>query len=197
MATQDSRIRLKRSTTTGEVPTVAPSNDHTDGTWDALDVYVGELFLNTTDDKLWVRTDNGVREIAVGGMTLKTEKLDIPSAQVLTLNSSPVAFGLNVPSGYAVHLLSVTMLALFNSVAYATNTNISVRAVGVTDAQAKGTSYLSFTANTFVPLAIQSGGPNGIMYADGADVEVFVAAGNPTAGDSDITIYLTYVLIPI
>ena len=35
---QDARMLVKRSTTTSEVPTAAPSNDHTDGTWDALDI---------------------------------------------------------------------------------------------------------------------------------------------------------------
>lgn len=56
----DARIKLKRSTNTGEVPTAAPSNDHLDGTWDALDIYKGELFVNTFDTKAWIRTDLGI-----------------------------------------------------------------------------------------------------------------------------------------
>ena len=45
MATQDSRIKIKRSTITATVPTVPSSNDHTDGTWIATDIYKGELFF--------------------------------------------------------------------------------------------------------------------------------------------------------
>lgn len=60
---QDSRILIKRSTVTTEVPTAAPSNDHTDGAWDALDIYIGELFSNVEDRKLWLRFTNSIDEI--------------------------------------------------------------------------------------------------------------------------------------
>jgi len=60
MATQDSRIKIKRSTITGTAPTVPSSNDHTDGTWIATDIYKGELFYNQADNCLWTRSDNGV-----------------------------------------------------------------------------------------------------------------------------------------
>ena len=67
----DLRILIKRSTNTGEVPTVAPSTDHTDGTWDALDIYKGEMFINTADDKVWYRGDAGIVQVypSVGGIT--------------------------------------------------------------------------------------------------------------------------------
>lgn len=61
---QDARILIKRSTNTGEEPTVAPSNDHTDGTWDALDIYTGEIFLNVQDSKAWFRSNTGIIELA-------------------------------------------------------------------------------------------------------------------------------------
>jgi hypothetical protein len=58
--TQDSRILIKRSTTTGVVPTIPSSNDHTDGTWLTTDLYKGELFINQVDSKIWFRGDSGV-----------------------------------------------------------------------------------------------------------------------------------------
>ena len=63
MATDFRRIRIKRSTVAGEKPTVAPSDDHLDGTWDALDVYEGELFINIADGRIWLRDQNGIQEI--------------------------------------------------------------------------------------------------------------------------------------
>lgn len=63
--TQDSRMIQKLSTVTGQVPTVAPSDNHVDGTWDSLDVYIGELFMNAADGKMWCRTNNGIKEIFV------------------------------------------------------------------------------------------------------------------------------------
>jgi hypothetical protein len=79
MATQDSRIKIKRSTITATVPTVPSSNDHTDGTWIATDIYKGELFFNQADGVLWSRDDNGVT--CLGG----SASLTIASADVLTL----------------------------------------------------------------------------------------------------------------
>ena len=51
---QNSRQLLKRSTVSGATPTVfTGSTDYTDGTWGVDDIYVGELYLNMTDKKLW------------------------------------------------------------------------------------------------------------------------------------------------
>jgi len=62
---QDSKIILKNSTVSGQIPTVAPSNDHTDGSWDALDIYEGEMMSNVADSKVWMRMNNGIRELLV------------------------------------------------------------------------------------------------------------------------------------
>ena len=200
MATQDSRIRIKRSTVTTQVPTVAPSLDHTDGTWSANDIYVGELYANVADDRLFLRTNNGIREVRLytptaNAMTVYHAKLTLTSAQVLTLHSVPVTFGITVPTGYFGRPISVDFHMLYNSTPYATNTSIGVRAVGASDELMKGTNYLSATSDTFCPLAVQGGAPNAEMLIASQDFEVFAKTGDPTAGDSDITLYLTYLLI--
>jgi hypothetical protein len=64
MATvQHSRILIKRATTTGVVPTLPASDDHTDGTWLVTDIYPGELFLNLVDERIWTRFDSGIVEL--------------------------------------------------------------------------------------------------------------------------------------
>lgn len=65
--TLDAKMKIKRSTITGEVPAIGPSNDHTDGTWSATDIYSGELFLNETDARLWVGIDTAVVELDLTG----------------------------------------------------------------------------------------------------------------------------------
>lgn len=59
MALINSFIRRleKSSTTPGETPTIAPSADHTDGSWSARDIYPAELFVNKPDKKVY--TSNG------------------------------------------------------------------------------------------------------------------------------------------
>jgi hypothetical protein len=63
--TQDSRMIQKLSTVSGQVPTVAPSDNHVDGSWDSLDIYINEIFMNSADGKMWSRTSNGIKEIFI------------------------------------------------------------------------------------------------------------------------------------
>lgn len=63
---QYSRIINHAISTSGAVFTVPTSNDHTDETWLATDLYVGEFGVNVTDDKVYVRTSNGIIPVATG-----------------------------------------------------------------------------------------------------------------------------------
>ena len=51
---------VKVSSIAGEVPTIPASDDHTDGSWIATDVYVGEMFFNSADGIMYVRDANGI-----------------------------------------------------------------------------------------------------------------------------------------
>lgn len=59
------RIRLRRTNTAGAVPTIPPNDDHTTG-WLDTDIYIGELFINTsvTGSRIWFRETTGITEIA-------------------------------------------------------------------------------------------------------------------------------------
>lgn len=59
----DGRIVEKVSTVPGQVPTVGPSFDHTDGTWVASDVYEAEFFVNVADQKLYMLMNGTIAEI--------------------------------------------------------------------------------------------------------------------------------------
>lgn len=67
MNIQFSRILLKRTNTSGVVPTVPLTDSHTDGTWRLTDIYDGELFLNTADNRLWYRAGNNIVEVGASG----------------------------------------------------------------------------------------------------------------------------------
>jgi len=49
MIKQPSRILQKRTQTSGATPTLPPSADHTDDTWNITDIYPGEIFWNMYD----------------------------------------------------------------------------------------------------------------------------------------------------
>jgi hypothetical protein len=62
-----SRLLIKRSDNAGIIPTIPTGS--TLSTFTDTDTFVGEFFLNSTDDRLWVRTDNGQFEIMMSGNT--------------------------------------------------------------------------------------------------------------------------------
>jgi hypothetical protein len=191
MATQDSRIKIKRSTVSGTVPNVAPSDDHTQPTpaWTATDIYKGELFINQADNVIWSRGDDGV--FCIGG----TAELTIASADVLTLNSTPLTIVSAVP-GYAIEVISASRKLEFNTTAYATNTDLQLITSGAstsTQAQARINSSVS---NILLMDKSTPGLATSTQLLANADLLVKVDGGNPTAGDSDVTVYVNYRLIP-
>ena len=192
MATQDSRIKLKRSTIAATVPTVPSSNDHTDGTWIATDIYKGELFYNQADGVLWTRGDSGIECIQ------GTAKLTIASADVLTLNTTPLTIVAAQGVGTAIEVISASVKIDFNTTAYATNTTLQlISPGGATLVQATTTTVLAVTQNTHTGFIRTAPVASGGSIFENTALTVNVFNGNPTAGDSDITVYITYRIITL
>ena len=82
----DSRIKLKRSSTPGNTPTIGPSQDNRDGTWDENDIFTGELFFNSPDNRLWIGGLGTPQEIYMGG----TNGIVLPTA-ILFSNENPLS----------------------------------------------------------------------------------------------------------
>ena len=191
MATQDSRIKLKRSTVNSTVPTVPSSNDHTDGTWIATDIYKGELFYNQADGVLWTRGDSGIECIQ------GTAKLTIATADVLHLNTTPIEIVAAPGAGYAIEVISASMKMVYNSATYATNTSLELITAGATNSQAS--TVIKNSASTIRRFADATtlASATATQLVENAALNVTVASGDPTAGDSDITIYVTYRIITL
>ena len=191
MSTQDSRIKIKRSTVSATVPTVAPSTDHTQPSpaWSATDIYKGELFINQADNAVWSRGDDGV--FCLSG----SASLDITSAQVLALNTTPLTI---VPavSGYAIEAVSVVASIDYNSAAYATNTNLLIMTDTANSPQYKRDSLLTQTVDTAWKFPEVTPTTGTQLIANKA-LTVTVATGDPTAGDSPIKVFVNYRLIPV
>jgi len=190
MATQDSRIKIKRSTVTATVPTVPSSNDHTDGTWTATDIYKGELFFNQADGVLWSRDDNGV--VCLGGSV----KVTLTKAQVLALNTTPITL-VGAVSGYAIEVVSASLKIDYNTTAYATNTMMTLITSSATEPQADN-SIDATVARTgrFRHRSTSGVSATATQMITNADLQVSVDAGNPTAGDSTVAVFVNYRLIP-
>ena len=72
------RVRLKRSDTPTDIPTIPTNDDHTTG-WLNTDIYIGEVFLNTssTAPGMWFRDTSGTTKLAI--MDRVTGKLPVTS----------------------------------------------------------------------------------------------------------------------
>lgn len=83
------RIRLRRTSEAGKVPTIPPNEDHTTG-WQETDIYIGELFLNTSISTpgIWFRESTGVTQIAtLDKITNRLTASQIPSVSRIINNA--------------------------------------------------------------------------------------------------------------
>jgi hypothetical protein len=109
---QFSRLINHRITTAGQGFTIPTSNDHTDETWLATDLYIGEIGVNVTDDKAFMRTNNGIIQLATGtssGGTSSTSQVFVFNSPNIQIGSTYSADALIPRSGYYTDLGSTTL----------------------------------------------------------------------------------------
>jgi len=189
MSTQDSKIRIKRSTITGQVPTVAPSNDHTDGSWSELDIYKGELFLNQADDRLFTRTDAGIVEIGVASdiSAIRSKKISLSAANLLAASSIEVEPAAG--SGYAWEVVSMSVDYTHVTTPYDVGVAVLAMTESAATYQVSTKVILSVAASTFCRgTVLQS--PS-IQLVDNKKLSVKADAAS-TTGDGTAEVYITY-----
>lgn len=127
MQSTNFRNLIKRTNTTGEVPTIPVSNDHTDGTWISTDIYSGEFFINAADAKAWYRAGAVIKEIDVAAVTALTDLSDVSmvgspaptNGQVLTYNSTSGKWE-NADNNAVVSITDITYANLVIAIGAAT-----------------------------------------------------------------------------
>lgn len=85
---QYSRLIHHRLTGSGQLFTVPASSDHTDETWASTDLYIGELGINITDDRVYVRTNNGIAELSVATQSGANQNVWIASGSDILVGPS-------------------------------------------------------------------------------------------------------------
>lgn len=123
-----------------------------------------------------------------GCICVKEAVLTILAADVLTSNTTPVSLGITVPSGFTVQVLNTRFKLDYGTTPYATNVLSGIRrGVSGDDVVYFGNMLVNSadTDYTFLP-------STNAMMTPSADLEFYTLTGDPTAGDSDITLYVTY-----
>jgi hypothetical protein len=126
---------------------------------------------------------------------VRQASLTITTAQVLALNSTPLTIAAAPGAGFAIDVLSASMKMTYNSIAYTTNIQLELFTTGATAPQVFWASSLGLSSSAITRSQNTSGSANQLI--ENAALTVTVATGDPTAGDSDITVYVSYRIITL
>lgn len=124
--------------------------------------------------------------------------LTIPTASVLTLYATPLEIVAAPGAGYAIQVISASFKLTYNSVAYATNTGLQLIADTATISQMKTNTCIDSTATQHIIFeGVPAATASDTQVIENKSLKVQVPTGNPTAGNSDITVYVCYRLITL
>lgn len=159
-------------------------------------VYVGDLVYCIEDNAggneatvgtKWQVCHSGGQQPA----QMKSYSVTIPSAQVLTLNSIPFEISI-AAAAKAIQIMGGNVKMNYGTTPYATHTNALI---GQTTQMANPQFSFDIGAsaniwNVLTPELPIGGGSVQIVMSD--DISIITETGDPTAGDSDITITIFY-----
>jgi len=125
--------------------------------------------------------------------------LVIPTASVLTLNGTPLTIVAAPGAGYAIEAIAASVKLIYNSVVYATNTDIGLITDTANTYQIDGQTVLNASVSSIRKLTavLNNFTATDTQIIENKALQVKVDTGNPTAGDSDITVYVAYRIITI
>ena len=185
-----SRLIMKRSTVSGDVPTVPPITATTLNDFTPNDIFVGEFFLNAVDDLLWIRTDTGILPIDLSGSTGTT----IPSlTQVLFEGNNTGGFNIEVSSGNTIVFQGLNNGTTSNilGIDASGNTIITTVSGGTPSGQYLPLSGGTVSGDTtftqdFYLTNLTSGGSTTFLTLDSDTGQVYTGTLNPFVGNVQI-----------
>jgi len=155
-----------------------------------------DMVLNPLEIAAFIIKDSAIKKI-LPGVDIIHNRIPITSADILTLNSVPIELVPAPPVGYALMLYKVSSKITFNTTAYATNTNLQINTGDMIHAEsdailpALGTRH--YAIGNYAPTV--AGLTN--QYIENSAMMLTVETGDPTAGDSNIVLYIYYIIVKI
>ena len=124
---------------------------------------------------------------------VKCASLSVLAADVLQLNTTPQEVIAAPGAGKAIEVIAASGALVYGSVAYATNTNLQLITAGATDPQYESGKLLLSTVDTHSKLGENLvSGATDTQIIENAALNLTVETGDPTAGDSDIEVFVFY-----
>jgi len=127
--------------------------------------------------------------ISSSNTDIKRVSYVLSPAQVLALNSTPVVLVSGVV-GKELQVISAAMRIKFATVAYATNTTLAIGTTTDPDGQAQ-LNCLAAVADIRGTMGLVTTGAVSNLHT-GEDLVISVETGNPTAGNSQVVVDITY-----
>jgi hypothetical protein len=134
---------------------------------------------------------NTIQDIA--DLALITAKVDVSSAEILALFTTPKQLVAAPGSGKMILPISAMYYVHAGGIAYATNTDLSISLSGTISTTVD--APLSSASNKIEVVAPVF--TNNNATAINAALFVRASGGNPTAGNGTLTVYVTYKIITI
>ncbi len=121
--------------------------------------------------------------------------LTLSGVQIGNLNSSPQEIVAAPSAGKAIQVVSASYKSVFDTAAFATNTNMRL----ISAASSQFETDIAHTASVVQSFTQSTQAVDSVSLADGAALDVDVSSGNPTGGaaGSSITITVQYVIIDV
>lgn len=135
-----------------------------------------------------------------GCICVKEASLTIASADVLQLNTTPLTIVAATGVGTAIEVLSACVSIDYGTTPYAINVGLSLRCDdgGSVEPQVISLTALNASTSSIRKLTVDSTfAAADSQISENIPLEVYVPTGNPTVGDSDITVYVTYRIITL
>jgi len=123
--------------------------------------------------------------------------ITIPTAEVLTLNTTPVEIVPAPGVGYAIEVISVSMKMVFVSAAYAANTTLQAITSGATVSQFEGNVLDASVSKQAKLSLVEASGATSTQIIENAAVNMKAKTGDPTTGDSDIQVFVLYRILAV
>lgn len=142
-------------------------------------------------DSTYNITDDGT------GAFIRTLSVTLPTASILTANSSPIEIIPAQGVGTFIRLISITTKTVFGSSAFATNIVYRYQyrtapTIATLDAQ------INFNANSYAVEAINETYGNLGSDVENSAIDFFVKTGNPTSGTgTTLVVSVQYIILSI
>ena len=140
-----------------------------------------------------------ILEFSAGTRVVLESKVLIPSVEVLQLFTTPKQLVAAPGVGLAIEIISSSIECVFNTISYATNVSFILITNNANTQQFSDDRILSSTIARITESS-KTGAPFTVSDTQIIENEALTASvliGNPTGGDSDINVYVSYRILTV